>query len=161
MPSGSLTRAAPPAAATSCPGIQPTAATPPGATWGWRRPVDGSLRHPALQISISTPPAGLRALSCEGSEIAAQIDRLGDELRFVFITSEAAVHDAAEAPAEAVPVEGFAPGDVSLVVAATSCEKCARCWHHREDVGRDAEHPELCGRCVENVAGPGEARRFA
>ncbi|OQX41164.1 MAG: hypothetical protein B0D88_08025, partial [Candidatus Sedimenticola endophacoides] len=38
--------------------------------------------------------------------------------------------------------------------------KCVRCWHHREDVGADAEHPELCGRCVVNVAGPGEQRRF-
>jgi isoleucyl-tRNA synthetase len=36
-----------------------------------------------------------------------------------------------------------------------------RCWHHREDVGADPAHPELCGRCVENVAGTGEVRRYA
>jgi isoleucyl-tRNA synthetase len=35
-----------------------------------------------------------------------------------------------------------------------------RCWHHREDVGADGNHPELCGRCVENVTGAGETRRF-
>jgi isoleucyl-tRNA synthetase len=39
--------------------------------------------------------------------------------------------------------------------------KCVRCWHRREDVGAHAEHPELCGRCVENVAGQGETRRYA
>jgi isoleucyl-tRNA synthetase len=94
-------------------------------------------------------------------KVRERLAPLGDELRFVFITSEAAVHDAAEAPAEAVPVEGFAPGDVSLVVAATSCEKCARCWHRRPDVGADPEHPQICGRCVGNVTGAGETRRYA
>ena len=38
--------------------------------------------------------------------------------------------------------------------------KCVRCWHHREDVGLNADHPELCGRCVDNAFGAGEARRF-
>ena len=38
--------------------------------------------------------------------------------------------------------------------------KCERCWHHRPEVGSNAEHPTLCGRCVENVAGPGESRTF-
>ncbi|MES9848885.1 MAG: zinc finger domain-containing protein, partial [Candidatus Thiodiazotropha sp.] len=38
---------------------------------------------------------------------------------------------------------------------------CVRCWHHREDVGSNAEHPQLCGRCVENVDGDGEPRHFA
>jgi isoleucyl-tRNA synthetase len=36
-----------------------------------------------------------------------------------------------------------------------------RCWHHRDDVGSSGEHPDLCGRCVDNVAGTGEVRRFA
>ena len=40
-------------------------------------------------------------------------------------------------------------------------EKCVRCWHHREDVGSTCEHPELCGRCVDNVDGDGEQRRYA
>mgnify|MGYP000876315353 CR=1 FL=1 len=40
-------------------------------------------------------------------------------------------------------------------------EKCVRCWHQREDVGQSSEHPELCGRCIENVAGAGEERRIA
>jgi isoleucyl-tRNA synthetase len=40
-------------------------------------------------------------------------------------------------------------------------EKCPRCWHHREDIGVDADHPELCQRCVDNVVGDGEVRQFA
>jgi isoleucyl-tRNA synthetase len=48
-----------------------------------------------------------------------------------------------------------------VAVAPSANAKCIRCWHHREDVGRDADHPELCGRCVVNVAGLGEQRHFA
>ncbi len=53
--------------------------------------------------------------------------------------------------------------DGGLWIAARASEhaKCVRCWHHREDVGTHAEHPELCGRCVQNVAGPGETRLWA
>ncbi|MDH5184740.1 MAG: hypothetical protein OEX12_12735, partial [Gammaproteobacteria bacterium] len=48
-----------------------------------------------------------------------------------------------------------------IVPAASEQEKCVRCWHHREDVGSHSEHPELCGRCVENVDGDGEQRKHA
>jgi isoleucyl-tRNA synthetase len=48
-----------------------------------------------------------------------------------------------------------------VVAGASPAEKCERCWHRREDVGSHAEHPTLCGRCVINVDGPGEERRFA
>ncbi|MEW8683840.1 MAG: zinc finger domain-containing protein, partial [Candidatus Thiodiazotropha endolucinida] len=51
--------------------------------------------------------------------------------------------------------------ELAVRVSASSHDKCIRCWHHREDVGSDTEHPLLCGRCVENVAGIGETRRFA
>ncbi len=90
-------------------------------------------------------------------ELAADLNRLGDELRFVLITSYAGVKPLAEAgEALATEVEGL---KVSLL--RTEKAKCARCWHHREDVGSHAEHPELCGRCVDNVAGDGEVRQFA
>jgi len=46
-------------------------------------------------------------------------------------------------------------------VKKSNHEKCVRCWHHREDVGSDTNHPELCGRCIENVSGSGESRSFA
>jgi isoleucyl-tRNA synthetase len=76
----------------------------------------------------------------------------------VLITSEARVHPLGERPADAVDTE---LNGLSLRVTASTHAKCVRCWHHRADVGTDAEHPELCGRCVENVAGTGETRRFA
>ncbi len=96
-------------------------------------------------------------LYCDG-ELAAQLDRLGDELRFALITSDARVHAAGEQPADAPESE---VKGLWLTVAPSDHRKCIRCWHHREDVGSNSEHPEICARCVENVAGPGEARQYA
>jgi isoleucyl-tRNA synthetase len=50
---------------------------------------------------------------------------------------------------------------LAVLVRRSEHAKCVRCWHHRADVGSDPGHPELCGRCIENVAGDGEHRRFA
>jgi len=64
---------------------------------------------------------------------------------------------------EALAAKGRAsplPG-LRVSVASSSEPKCVRCWHLRPDVGLVTEHPELCGRCVENVAGAGERRKFA
>jgi isoleucyl-tRNA synthetase len=93
--------------------------------------------------------------------LMATLGRFGVELRFVLITSEARVH-----PADARPVEAVAAGNEGdhglwVVVQPATAAKCVRCWHKREDVGSFAVHPELCGRCVSNVDGAGEARRFA
>ena len=89
--------------------------------------------------------------------LAKALGSLEDELRFNLITSYARVHPLAEKPADAVEteVEGL-----FVHCKASGHAKCTRCWHHREDVGSNAEHPELCGRCVDNVAGEGESRRF-
>ena len=81
------------------------------------------------------------------------------------IVSSARVHPAAERSAEAVAAEGFAPDGANqprlwIDARPATAVKCVRCWHKREDVGSSAEHPELCGRCVTNIAGPGEQRRF-
>ena len=93
-------------------------------------------------------------------ETAALLRLLEDELRFVLITSYARVHDVAARPDEAV--EADIPGlQLWLRVTPSAHAKCVRCWHHREDVGVNPEHPELCGRCVKNVAGDGELRRYA
>ena len=97
------------------------------------------------------------ALYCDDS-LKAQLDRLEDELRFVLITSEAKLYPLADKPQQAAETDD--PG-LAVVVSASPHGKCVRCWHHREDVGANSEHPELCGRCVENVTGKGEARRFA
>jgi isoleucyl-tRNA synthetase len=90
-----------------------------------------------------------------------RISALGDELRFLMITSKARVHQAEAAPAGAVAAELVAGGGVWLTVRPTAAPKCVRCWHHTEDVGSVAAHPELCARCVGNLALPGETRRFA
>ena len=76
----------------------------------------------------------------------AALAGLGDDLRFVFITSAAT----------ATP--GAALG---ISAAASAHAKCDRCWHWRADVGADPARPNLCGRCVSNLFGPGEARQHA
>src|SRR5690606_17001587 len=81
-----------------------------------------------------------------------------EELRFFFITSEATLAPLAPRPDEA-EVE-LAGGEAWVAATASEAAKCVRCWHRRPDVGSHPEHPELCGRCVGNVAGPGEARRW-
>jgi isoleucyl-tRNA synthetase len=94
-------------------------------------------------------------------ETAAMLQAVRDELRFILITSYARVHPGGERPDDAVDVT--LPGVAALAVRVTpsTYPKCIRCWHHREEVGTIADHPEICGRCVENVDGPGEERRFA
>ncbi|MBQ0752664.1 MAG: isoleucine--tRNA ligase [Gammaproteobacteria bacterium] len=91
-------------------------------------------------------------------EVNALLTHLGDELRFVTITSTAALKPLAQAPADlaATSVEGL-----KVLISASEKTKCARCWHHRDDVGQNAIHPELCDRCVVNVDGAGEVRRYA
>jgi len=86
------------------------------------------------------------------------LNRLNDELRFVFITSNATVMADQPCPDDAVQTE---IDGVKLKVVVSGHKKCVRCWHQRQDVGSHADHPELCGRCVENVAGAGENRQFA
>ncbi len=90
--------------------------------------------------------------------LSADLAKLGDELRFVLITSAASVVPFAQAPAEAVAteVEGL-----KLQVVKSGYAKCGRCWHFRADVGSHPEHPEICSRCVDNLSGSGEVRHYA
>ncbi|CZR30130.1 Isoleucine--tRNA ligase [Legionella pneumophila] len=85
-----------------------------------------------------------------------KLTRLGEELRFLFITSEAKACPISQSP------KGLAVTDcgVSIQVTASAHEKCARCWHRREDVGQNQEHPELCLRCVGNISGYHEERLY-
>ncbi len=96
-------------------------------------------------------------LYCEGDELREKLSRLGSELCFVLITSSAAV-----APAGTpVPPEAAGTGvpGLSVLVTPTAHQKCERCWHYEESVGRIREG--ICQRCVENIDGAGEIRRFA
>ncbi|MBT2302377.1 isoleucine--tRNA ligase [Variovorax paradoxus] len=80
------------------------------------------------------------------AEDYALLASLGDDLKFVFITSA---------------VELAAGDSLSAQVTASSATKCERCWHWREDVGHDPAHPAICGRCTSNLYGAGEARSIA
>ncbi|HKS57849.1 MAG TPA: isoleucine--tRNA ligase [Steroidobacteraceae bacterium] len=114
----------------------------------------------------------LRNANAIGAPLDAEVDvycaphllqilqSFGDELRFVFITSAARVHRADSRPPEAAAAEEGNDDFAWIVARPSAAKKCVRCWHKREDVGSSAEHPELCARCVTNVAGPGEQRRF-
>lgn len=89
-------------------------------------------------------------------EYAKILSQLGDELRFVLITSKAEVKPLAEADVEDGEVDGF-----KVKVVRSANEKCPRCWHYSDTIGQNAAHPTLCSRCVENVDGEGEVRHFA
>ncbi|RPH30566.1 isoleucine--tRNA ligase [Buttiauxella warmboldiae] len=93
------------------------------------------------------------------SELAAKLNSLGEELRFVLLTSGAEVADYAQAGEDAQQSEILKGLKVALRKA--DGEKCPRCWHYTTDVGQVAEHAEICGRCVTNIAGDGEKRKFA
>ena len=98
------------------------------------------------------------ALYADGAVFDA-LTALGDEIRFVTITSEVDLYPLSEAPDGAV-TDSVCP-QLAVVVKATESEKCERCWHHRPDVGSVSAHPTLCTRCVDNVEGTGEERTFA
>jgi isoleucyl-tRNA synthetase len=116
------------------------------------------------QLIVAVRRDVLRALEAAretgeiGSSLQAEVDivapedehaalaSLGDDLRFVLITSAARVRAGAER---------------SVNVTRSAHPKCERCWHYRADVGADSAHPVLCGRCVANLFGRGEPRAFA
>jgi len=86
-----------------------------------------------------------------GAADAALLEPIGDDLRFVLITSAASVKaDAA-----------LADGELRVDAHASPHGKCERCWHYRQDMGELHDHPGLCGRCVANLFGAGEPRRHA
>ena len=86
------------------------------------------------------------------------LNQLEDELRFVLITSQASIKPLSEKidEAEETPNKGL-----FVLVRKSEHAKCTRCWHHKEEVGKDLNHPELCNRCIENVEGDGELRQYA
>jgi isoleucyl-tRNA synthetase len=94
-------------------------------------------------------------------EVARAYSVIGDELRFLTITSAARVHAVDAPPAGAVAAEagGVAIPGVWLEARRSDGTKCVRCWHLRPDIGSDAAHPELCGRCAGNIGGRPEVRR--
>ena len=90
--------------------------------------------------------------------VMALLDKVKSELKFILITSKVTVLglDDKAADAEMSDVAGLA-----ILAVPTEHARCDRCWHQTEDVGQDETHPELCGRCIENVDGEGEQRHYA
>ncbi len=80
---------------------------------------------------------------------AALLASLSDDLRFITITSSATVESK----------EGAT--ELQVNVRSSEHQKCGRCWHYKEDVGHNPEHPSLCGRCTSNLFGDGEKRHIA
>ena len=144
----------------------------------WHQFPAGAVRAPAidwpafiaLKADVARELEQLRAAGKIGAPLdaevcvyapqaqAARYQALCDELRFLLITSQAHVVATDSPPAAAVATS---EPDVFILVTPSTQRKCVRCWHLRSDVGSDPRHPELCARCVVNVEGPGEERRFA
>ncbi|SHG19922.1 Isoleucyl-tRNA synthetase [Microbulbifer donghaiensis] len=90
-------------------------------------------------------------------DLREKLIELQDELRFVLICSSTSVQPLSDAAgAEATELAGL-----KVNVRKVDHPKCARCWHYRADVGADPQHPEICSRCIDNVAGKGEERHYA
>lgn len=120
-----------------------------------RDEVNKSLEETRQKGDIGSALAAEVTLYADAT-VLPKLTRLGEELRFLLITSGAAVKPIDTAPKGLIPTEC----GVSIQVAASAHEKCARCWHRRPDVGQNSEHPELCVRCVGNISGHNEARYF-
>ena len=114
-----------------------------------------------VRAEVSKELENLRTEGKIGSSLQAEVEirasgaryealaSLDDDLRFVLICSKTTLVKAADAGAEAI------------IAVPSNHAKCGRCWHWREDVGQNADHPELCGRCVSNLHGIGEVRNHA
>src|SRR6185437_2701713 len=130
----------------------------------------------AIREAASRVLEGMRQSGAIGSSLDATLTihadpaivqryhEVADELRFFFIVSDLRLDRGGAQPPDAVLTE-LEGADVYVSAAVSGAPKCVRCWHHRGDVGVDAAHAELCGRCVENVAafegrGDGERRRW-
>ena len=111
-----------------------------------------------IRDAVNKDIEALRSAGKVGASLQAQVDlrvtaddhallkSLGDDLRFVFITSAVSLRQGTE---------------MQIDTQASSAVKCERCWHYRDDVGQDAAHPTLCGRCTSNLYGEGEQRAVA
>lgn len=122
-----------------------------------RNAVNKEIEQYRNQGKLGAPLEAAVSLYCD-KDLKQQLDILGDELRFILITSEASVHvHAAKEDASVTDVP-----DLSLrIEVLTAYPKCERCWHRRREVGENATHPTLCARCIVNVEGPGEVRKYA
>ncbi|MED5413036.1 MAG: isoleucine--tRNA ligase [Pseudomonadota bacterium] len=124
----------------------------------------------AVKTAVNKELESKRADKLVGSGLSAEVDlfcdeylanllnQLEEELRFVLIVSRASVNSIENANGAAVETE---LDGLKVAVSASDYSKCERCWHHRADVGEISDYPSLCQRCVKNIDGAGESRRYA
>jgi isoleucyl-tRNA synthetase len=113
-----------------------------------RSQVQRRLEESRILGKIGSSLAAVVEIQASGEDFLL-LDSLGDDLRLALVTSEAKV------------VQSEAGQKVEVSVTPCIYPKCERCWHYRQDVGIDADHPTICGRCVSNLFGSGEIRRYA
>jgi isoleucyl-tRNA synthetase len=119
--------------------------------------VNKELEHKRAEKVVGSGLSADVTLYCDEA-LGEQLSRLGAELRFVLIVSAAEIRPLSEAGPDAVETE---IAGLRLTIQPSSFAKCERCWHHNETVGQSSAHAVLCARCIENVEGSGEVRRFA
>lgn len=122
----------------------------------------------AVKAAVNKQIEAARNAKLIGANLSAQVDlwadaslqqvlnQLEDELRFVLITSQVNVHAWSDSEGEATDLAGL-----RVKISAAQGTKCVRCWHVLPEVGTHAEHPLICSRCIINVTGPGETRKYA
>jgi isoleucyl-tRNA synthetase len=141
----------------------------------WYEGLEGNFDSPVIEscrdinTHLRKELEEMRRNKVIGSSLDAEVDiyckdenyqnllGLKDELRFVFITSEARVNELSSKPSDAKEIDS----SIAIKVYKSKHQKCVRCWHHRPEIGQNKMHNDLCDRCVENVSGKGENRVFA
>jgi len=141
----------------------------------WYEGLEGNFDNPVIESSrdinthLRKELEEMRRNKVIGSSLDAEVDiyckdedyqnllGLKDELRFIFITSEARVNELSSKPSDAKEINS----SIAIKVYKSQHQKCVRCWHHRPEIGQNKMHNDLCDRCVENVSGKGENRVFA
>ncbi len=141
----------------------------------WYEGLEGNFDSPVIEscrdinTHLRKELEEMRRNKVIGSSLDAEVDiyckdenyqnllGLKDELRFVFITSEARVYELSSKPSDAKEIDS----SIAIKVYKSKHQKCVRCWHHRPEIGQNKMHNDLCDRCVENVSGKGENRVFA
>ena len=141
----------------------------------WYEGLEGNFDSPVIEscrdinTHLRKELEEMRRNKVIGSSLDAEVDiyckdenyqnllGLRDELRFVFITSEARVNKLSSKPSDAKEIDS----SIAIKVYKSKHQKCVRCWHHRPEIGQNKMHNDLCDRCVENVSGKGENRVFA
>ncbi|PPI88631.1 isoleucine--tRNA ligase [Candidatus Pantoea edessiphila] len=93
-----------------------------------------------------------------GLDLYKKLQFLGHELKFVFLTSSIQILDYKFATNKAYQSEIFK--DLKIEFYKAEGEKCSRCWHYTKDIGTNSNYPEICNRCIENIVGKGEERKF-